>query len=431
MLANVRQEVHPLDRPGLLGARVNPVDKLRLLTNGLSRSLLAGPLVYGWTTFIVVLGMTLGHRLIPAATFVPKPPRLSDCFANWDGGWYTAIVLDGYHFAPQTQCDVAFFPAYPFLGKLVMLVIGPHPKLALLIVSHLSFLAALVTLGAYVRLRFDAVPERLIGFVLFAAAVFPTGFFFRMVYSESLFLFCTILTFYLMERNASLLLVAGVIGFTTACRIPGICLLCPFILHVRHRSLSMRDCLQKLVCLTPLACWGIASFMLFTWYQFDEPLAFAKAQSCWFFRLAPSWTHKVYCLAVLEPFRSVFTSSSGAAYWKNQSLDKSAFLSLTAANPFYFGLAVVLIILGAYKRWLSPREWSFGAALLLMTYAGRGYEMCMQSSGRFVAVVFPIYLVLGQLLCRCPPPLAAGFLAICAVFLTIYSALFAACHFLI
>ena len=431
MLANLKQDAHPLGRPRLWEARVSSVDKLRRLSDFLPRSLLTGPLVYGWTTFIIVLGMTLGHRLIPSATFVPKPPRLSDCFANWDGGWYTSIAHDGYHFAPQVGCDVAFFPAYPLLGRLVAKVTGLQPKFALLVVSHLSFLAALVTLGAYVRLRFDPVPERLIAFVLFAAAVFPTGFFFRMVYSESLFLFCTILTFYLMERNAPLYVVAGLIGFTTACRIPGICLLCPFVLHVRHRSLSVRDCLQKLVCLAPLTCWGIASFMLYTWYKFGEPLAFAKAQSCWFFRLPPSWTHKVYCLAVLEPFRSVFSSSSGAAYWKNQSLDKSAFLSLTAANPVYFGLAAVLIMVGAYKRWLSPREWSFGAALLFMTYAGRGYEMCMQSSGRFVAVVFPIYLVLGQLLCRCPPPLATSFLAFCAVLLTLYSALFAACHFLI
>jgi len=48
-----------------------------------------------------------------------------------------------------------------------------------------------------------------------------------------------------------------------------------------------------------------------------------------------------------------------------------------------------------------------------------------------VAVVFPIYLVLGQLLCRCPPPLAAAFLVLSSTFLTIYSALFAARQFLI
>jgi hypothetical protein len=38
--------------------------------------------------------------------------------------------------------------------------------------------------------------------------------------------------------------------------------------------------------------------------------------------------------------------------------------------------------------------------------------------------VFPVYLVLGQLLQRCPAPLAAALLAISAVFLAVYSALF-------
>jgi hypothetical protein len=52
--------------------------------------------------------------------------------------------------------------------------------------------------------------------------------------------------------------------------------------------------------------------------------------------------------------------------------------------------------------------------------------MDMGSIGRFVSVVFPVYLVLGELLLRLPRPLRAAFLGISGFFLTTYTALYAA-----
>jgi len=377
------------------------------------------------------VGAYLGRGLVVSPPGETKPTRFCDCLAiNWDGGWYRDIVRGGYSFDPQAQSNTAFFPAYPALAWLVTKTTKTSPEIALLIVSHVCFAGALVLLAAYVRLRSGSAPGNLAAFTILAAGVFPTTFFFRMGYSESLFLLCTVLAFYLMERKAPLWLVAIVIGLTTACRIPGICLLCPFALHVWRNSADRRAGVRKLLVLAPLASWGVAAFMLFTWHKFGDPLAFVKAQSTWHLRLSPSWSHKLYCLAIFEPLRSVFDSST-VAYWKIHTYHRMAVFSLPAVNPLYFVLGLVLVAVGACRRWLSPMEWSFAAALLFIGYVGRGYEMCMLSSGRFVAVVFPIYLVLGQLLCRCPPPLAAAFLVLSSTFLTIYSALFAARQFLI
>ena len=81
---------------------------------------------------------------------------------------------------------------------------------------------------------------------------------------------------------------------------------------------------------------------------------------------------------------------------------------------------------GSSGRWLSLEEVSLGALLLLIPYVTRAYEMQMGSMGRFVAVVFPIYLVLGQLLVRLPGPVRAALLSLSGLFLATYTALYAA-----
>jgi hypothetical protein len=55
----------------------------------------------------------------------------------------------------------------------------------------------------------------------------------------------------------------------------------------------------------------------------------------------------------------------------------------------------------------------------------------MLSQGRFIAAVFPLYLVIGQLLSRCPPPVAALILSFSAVVMAIYAAQFMAGYMLI
>jgi hypothetical protein len=398
---------------------------------GRFHSLQIGLSCYALTTLLVVLGVCMGHRLLTyRSTILPKPADLTGCFANWDGNWFAMIVREGYSFQAHVQSSTAFFPAYPCLAQLYRKATGARVETALLIVSHISFACGLVLLAAYVQRRGGHAPEHLTSFVVLSAAVFPTTFFFRMAYSESLFCFLAILSFYLMERRSPLWLVALVIGLATAARIPGICLLLPFTVHLWRVSAGKRDFAKKLAVLAPLGCWGIAAFILYCIFKFGEPMAFAKAQAVWHLRLPSSVGQKIHSLAVLEPVRAVFDASS-PCYWKRLSFDRNPVFSLSAANPLYFGLGCLLVAVGAWKRWLSSPEWIFSAALLGMSYVGRGYEMGMNSSGRFVAVVFPIYLVLGHLLCRCSPPVAAGLLAGSTVLLTIYSALFAAGYYFI
>ena len=75
---------------------------------------------------------------------------------------------------------------------------------------------------------------------------------------------------------------------------------------------------------------------------------------------------------------------------------------------------------------LNRFEVSLSLLLLAIPYSTRGYEMGMASMGRFAAVAFPIYVVLGRWLSRLPPAAAAGLLTPSAFLMAAYSALFAA-----
>jgi hypothetical protein len=162
--------------------------------------------------------------------------------------------------------------------------------------------------------------------------------------------------------------------------------------------------------------------MLFQWIAFGEPLAFVKTQVHWNERSVTFGAHIIGAFT-LEPMRAVYDPSS-RCYCGRVPPQNSSLFNLKAANPVYFLATVALIGVGGWKRWLNGRELLLSAGLLLIPYFLQGVRTGMSSQGRYAAVVFPMYLVLGHLLHRIPPALAAALLAISGLFLALYSAMF-------
>jgi hypothetical protein len=177
--------------------------------------------------------------------------------------------------------------------------------------------------------------------------------------------------------------------------------------------------------LLPLSLWGIVAYMGYQWQAFGEPLAFLKTQANWRSYRPSSLAEKALALMTLKPVWGVFTPST-PAYWLRHALYPNPFASLSLMNPLFFVAALVLLLLGLRQRWLSSSEVLLAGGLLLIPYVASSYEMHMAGMGRFVAAIFPIHLVLGQILTRLRGPLAAGWLCISACFFALYAALFAA-----
>ncbi len=357
-----------------------------------------------------------------------KGDDLLAAFANWDGQVYDRILNEGYSSEPRGSPATAFFPAYPLLGRGLVWATGLRSELALLIVSHLCLAATFVMAAAHVRLRFPGPSHaELPGFVLLALGLFPPTCFFRMAYTESLFLLLTVLVFYGMERHWPLLAIALLAGAASSVRAVGLALVPAFALYVWQRVPRPRSFAGRAAVLVPVACWGMLAYMTYQWAAFGDPLLFYHSELSFRFRPDESLSRKLLSDLTLEPLWSVFDPSA-PGYWKRASHQGNPLFSLPLANPLYLLSAVIFLAIGVCKRWLTGPEIAAAFFLLLIPYFGKGGANYMAGMGRFVAVVFPMYLILGRLLASLPTPLAAACGALSAFFLGAYSALFAVGH---
>mgnify|MGYP001136616349 CR=1 FL=1 len=381
------------------------------------------------TSLIVFLGMLFGTDCLRGSRhgdFTP-PDRVgtvAGAYSNWDGAWYTRIAQDGYTYDPSRMSSVAFFPAYPLLGRALAWATSLPQELALAVLSQLLLWATLALLMAYVRGRHPG-EEHLPAYTAVALALFPLSFFFRAAYTESLFVFLAVLTLYGLERRWPVLVVAVVVGLATATRATGIALVPPLVLGVWRTYPSTGTRIRTLAWAVPLSCWGLAGYVVYQGAAFGEPLAFAQTQKHWRFRPSSTLAENLGAVATLEPLWSVYDPVS-PAYWGRHDKELSPAFSLQFANPLYLVGAVALIACGVWRRWLSPAEILLAVGLIGIPYLTRSYYTCMASQARFATAVFPIYIVLGRLLVRVPPPMGALCLAGSGFLLGVYSALFAA-----
>lgn len=415
-----------------------------------------GLTVYYLTGLAVLLGVFLGLDLLAAEGTRRSPRRITasdDPFlvatTRWDGQHYLEIALDGYSYEPGRRSNLAFFPLYPILLRSVYRATGVPAEWAGLLVAHVLLIAAMVLLAGYTRERYPRAPPQLAAWVVLAFGLFPTTFFMRMTYSESTFLVLALLAFWGMQRGWRPVVVAVVVGLATAARPVGVALVPPLWLYVWERSQTRKAAAESsgphprplsrqrergvakrlggIAWLTPIALWGLLAYMAFQYVEFGEPLAFARTQSHWRSRPDVGIGEKALALAAWEPIWSAYMPSS-PGYSGRFARDVPEWADLQLANPVYFLAAAALIGLGAAQGWLSGREILLAVGLLLITYVTRGFDMCMASQGRFAAVVFPTYLVIGRLLHACPLALSGGILGLSAVYLVVYAALFAAGH---
>jgi hypothetical protein len=207
-----------------------------------------------------------------------------------------------------------------------------------------------------------------------------------MAYAESLFVFLCMLALYGIKRGWRPWVIALVCGAATATRPVGVALLLPLAWYLWTERLRNRHdfgAILKSGLLCALACGGLLAYMAYQQAAFGDALAFAKTQKHWTMGDAPSG-NKLLALFTLEPIWSVYVPDS-PGYWAKKVPTIEPLFNLQAANPIYFE---VLLSIG----------------LIAIPYVTRSYEMCMASQGRFVAAVFPMYIVMGELLRRIPDP---------------------------
>ena len=112
-----------------------------------------------------------------------------DATERQDAVWYLRLADRGWS---DDDPSAAFFPLYPLTVRVVSWVLPGDDLFAAILVSNAAFLGALLALFA---LTTEAFGTKIARRAIVVTAIFPTAFFFLAPYTESLFLFLTVLAF--------------------------------------------------------------------------------------------------------------------------------------------------------------------------------------------------------------------------------------------
>lgn len=316
------------------------------------------------TRFAVIVIAELAAAVIGqrAGTHVEESRHiLLAVWGHWDAVHYIDIATIGYH-----GTDMAFFPLYPILVAGLGVLVGNH-LIAGLVISNVAFFFALLYLYKLVEHEFERPVARR---AIFYISIFPTAIFFSAVYTESLFLFLTVASFYYMRERRWW--AAGAIGFFAALtRVEGLLLTVPFIIEwfLAYRS-HLVPMLARLVPIVLIPI-GLGCYMAYLWVLNGDPLYFSHVQIHWHRHLAAPWT------SVIHSIHSIATAAQAQTV-ANQLLE----LSFTA-------LMIAVLIAGFRRLRASYIAYMTLSILVPMSTSS------LMSMPRFALVLFPMFVIFG------------------------------------
>jgi hypothetical protein len=340
---------------------------------------------------------------------------------------YIRIAKHGYSYDPQRRSDVAYFPVYPLSARVVSHLTGWDVSIALFSVSLAALFSSFVLLSRIAELRYP-VDSAMSGLIGGAFCFYPGGLFLRMLYSESTFTFVTLLFLFGVLRGWRISALALTAGLGTAVRPVGLALTIAFIWHASRTGnrVSSWSRMRVAILYLPVASWGVIAYMTYQYFAFGDPFSFIQTQRHWQYACTNDCVgDKALSLLLAEPVWAPYTSD-GIRRWAYIDRNANPLFSIVFWNPICFAGAVGLVLLGAYRSWLTGTETVLGLGLLAIPYVTKAYENAMLSHARFSSVVIPAYIVAGHLLRAMPPWLAWSLLAVSGSLLTCWSALFAA-----
>lgn len=292
-----------------------------------------------------------------------------------DSLWFFRIADDGYH---AGDGSAAFFPLYPLLVRAASLLTGGSMLAAGILVSNVSFLGALLVLYSLTALEFSEAHART---TVLLIAIFPTSFFFLAPYSESTFLLLSVTAFWCARRNrwALAALAAALAAMTRSIGI----VLAPALLveaFRQHGETGVRFLPRAAAALATLA--GPLLYVLYWLVAFDDALAPLQAQRTW---------QRVATFPVRALTDGLWTAYTYRGVWLIDAL-----------------VAGVVLVCAVISWWrLRPGYAVYASASLLVPLAYPFPNRPLLSVPRFVAVIFPSFWILADLVERGRLPRAA------------------------
>jgi len=210
--------------------------------------------------------------------FIPSPTNTRylgiSPWANFDGIPYLSIASQGY------VNEARFFPLYPLIIKVIVFIarlpITPYIYFVTgFLLSNIAFLITVLVL--YKLLRLDYSHKISLLSILFLL-LFPASFFFGSVYSESIFLLLTVLSFYFARKRKWLLAIA-IAMFLPVTRSVGIVILpalfVEWLLQQKEKNVPSFSILLLLF-IIPI---GLIEYAIYNFLKWGNALYFIQAQT--------------------------------------------------------------------------------------------------------------------------------------------------------
>ena len=332
-------------------------------------------LIFLCSRAVVALGLVFSQKYLPIATDVwSAGPFWYQQLLQWDSEWYFKIATGGYRYSgdPTIQQNIVFYPLYPMLARSLAAISGLAPSDALLLVSNVAGLLAIVVLFKLVREEFG---DQLALATIALLSFFPTSVLLSAGYTEPLELLLTV-SFFLALKRRQYLSAALLAGLAVADRSTGIVLL-PVFLWEMWLNRDQKPFFPAVIPCVLIATSGLWLFMIYLWYAFGDPLAFSEGQAA--FHQGTTLVTRLIAALKFEPFTRMILDD-----WNPWGQD--SWLTL---------LFIVLIIVGWSRLRSSWTLFAMGA-LLLPYLTLSGGPAGFVSMSRFNLVSFPLFVVLAD-----------------------------------
>lgn len=311
-------------------------------------------------------------------TVLERPNPFWDRFARWDSGWYYSIASRGYQYVEGGRNSLAFFPVYPkLMGVVGRALGGAHEDFyfAGIIITWLSFAIAMPLL--YRLARLDLPADAALRATIYSA-VFPSAYFFGVVYSEALFL-ATLLCAALAFRTRRWMWGALAAAVMTATRVNGVMFLPALALIGWDASADSPRDRRNAVIAAACGAAGIGAYSLFVYSLSGNPFEWYDSITRWGYRPGGHPLASLIAIAqplLTRPYEFIVTEPMAPYDTLNALMATSALIAV----PFIWirfgrGYAAVVIL-----------------GLLLPLSSGQ-YE----GLGRYCSVLFPLAILLGSL----------------------------------
>ncbi|MEP6896579.1 MAG: mannosyltransferase family protein [Chloroflexota bacterium] len=310
----------------------------------------------------------------------------------WDSEYYVGIAVGGYNdpaagttVNPKTDKAVirnySFFPLYPYVMRIFALPLKlfklnpiAAASLAGVVVAALSTLFGLIALWDITRSYFDEeASER----TIFYALIFPTAFFFAMVYTEGLFIGLAFGALALAKRGQWVW--ASVLAFFAAwTRAQGAALVVPLIIfwlmQINWRESLRPQITWQWILRGALAILPVAAYLI--WRNSALGKGWAELQEFLFGR------------GLLSVSRSIKDFTDVLKYARTQGGgDAQIYFAIE------FGAVLLALIASLWLIRRDPAVALFSLAVILLSV----FSGSMQSMARYMLAVPALYIFLAQL----------------------------------